>query len=75
MGYGDPGRRYLAALGTNVSGDTAYILGGYGSKTGDQTINPRFTYDLMAYSVKSATFKSIYHLKEPASSFVLPIVW
>jgi DNA-binding SARP family transcriptional activator len=61
--------RYLAALGTNASGDTAYILGGYGSKTGDQTINPRFAYDLMAYSVKSATFKSIYHLKEPANPF------
>jgi two-component SAPR family response regulator len=61
--------RYLAALGTNGPGDTAYILGGYGSKTGDQTINPHFTYDLMAYSVKNATFKSIFHLKEPASQF------
>jgi two-component SAPR family response regulator len=61
--------RYLAALGTNGAGDTAYILGGYGSKTGDQTINPRFTYDLMAYSVKSGTFKNLLHLKDPTSQF------
>lgn len=61
--------RYLAALGTNNAGDTAYIIGGFGSKTGDQTINPKYTYDLMAYAVKSGTFKSIYHLKEPANQF------
>lgn len=61
--------RYLAALGTNNAGDTAYIIGGFGSKTGDQTINPKYTYDLMAYAVKSSSFKSLYHLKEPASQF------
>lgn len=61
--------RYLAALGINPAGDTAYIIGGFGSKTGDQSINPRYTYDLMAYSVKNSSFKSIYHLKEPARQF------
>lgn len=61
--------RYLAALGTNPAGDTAFIIGGFGSKTGDQTINPKYTYDLMAFSVKDHAFKSIYHLKEPASQF------
>lgn len=61
--------RYLAALGTNNAGDTAYIMGGFGSKTGDQTINPKYTYDLMAYSVKNGSFKSLYHLKEPTQQF------
>jgi len=61
--------RYMAALGVNAKGDTAYVLGGFGSKTGDQTINPRFTYDLMAYSVKDATFKSLFHYKDPPSQF------
>lgn len=61
--------RYLAALGTNPAADTAYIIGGFGSKTGDQTINPKYTYDLMAYSVKSGVFKTIYHLKEPTHPF------
>jgi two-component SAPR family response regulator len=62
--------RYMAALGTSAAGDTAYIIGGYGSNTGDQTINPKYNYDLLAYSVKTKTFKLIYHLKEPARNFV-----
>lgn len=61
--------RYLAALGTNAATDTAYILGGYGSNTGDQAINPKYNYDLMAYSVRNSTFSHIYHLPEPASQF------
>lgn len=61
--------RYLAGLGTNNAGDTAYIIGGFGSKTGDQTINPKYTYELIAYCVKSNTFKSLFHLKEPANQF------
>jgi two-component SAPR family response regulator len=61
--------RYLAALGANAAGDTAYIMGGFGSKTGDQTINPKYTYELVAWSVRSRSFKSIYHLKEPAQQF------
>ncbi|MBX3256759.1 MAG: hypothetical protein KF862_21665 [Chitinophagaceae bacterium] len=61
--------RYLAALGMNQTGDTAYIIGGYGSNTGDQTINPRHTYDIIAYSVRNKTFKLLTHLKNPAKQF------
>lgn len=61
--------RYLAALGTNQAGDTAYIIGGFGSKTGDQTINPKYSYELIAFSVRNNTFKSLFHLKEPSSQF------
>ncbi len=63
--------RYLAALGTNAAADTAYILGGYGSNTGDQMVNPRYDYDLMAFSVKDHRFKSLYHLPEPEEPFCL----
>ncbi len=38
--------RYLAALGTNSKGDSAYILGSYGSNTGYQVVNPRYSYDM-----------------------------
>ncbi|MDH7460111.1 hypothetical protein QEG73_02435 [Chitinophagaceae bacterium 26-R-25] len=62
--------RYLCALGTTPNGDTAYILGGYGSKDGDQLLNPQFYYDLTMYDVKTSTFKKIYTLKEPAEPFV-----
>jgi DNA-binding SARP family transcriptional activator len=61
--------RYLAALGTNSRGDTAYIMGGYGSTTGDQMVNPRYWYDLLEYSVKDRTFKTLYHFKEPEEPF------
>lgn len=63
--------RYLAALGTNREGDTAYILGGYGSNTGDQTINPKSNYDLLAFSVAQKQFKLLTHLKEPEIPFGL----
>lgn len=61
--------RYLAALGANASGDTAYIIGGYGSTTGDQMANPKYYYDLLSYSVRDRSFKLIYHLKEPDNPF------
>ncbi|WP_147205881.1 galactose oxidase [Segetibacter aerophilus] len=61
--------RYLAALGTNAATDTAFIIGGYGSNTGDQTINPKYNYDLIAYSVRNSSFKKIYHLNDPAKQF------
>ncbi len=61
--------RYLGALGTNAAGDTAYIMGGYGSTTGDQMANPKYYYDLLEYSVRDRSFKVVYHLKEPDNPF------
>ncbi|MBE7171556.1 MAG: hypothetical protein INR73_13255 [Williamsia sp.] len=54
--------RYLSALGLNERGDTAYVMGGYGSGTGDQMLNPGIYSDLFAYSIKSATFKKLFNL-------------
>lgn len=54
--------RYLAAAGVADSGRTAYILGGYGSNTGKQFVNPKNLYDLMRFDIKSKTFKKIYDL-------------
>ena len=61
--------RYLSALGTNADADTAYIIGGYGSKTGHQTVNPTYNFELMAYSVAGRSFKHIYHFKQPEKEF------
>lgn len=61
--------RYLAALGANEAGDTAYIIGGYGSSTGSQVVNPKYYYDLLSFSVKDRSFKTRYRLKEPAQQF------
>lgn len=61
--------RYLAAAGANAAGDSLYVLGGYGSLTGDQLLNPHSLYDLLVFDVKKHTFKSIYKGKEPEEPF------
>ncbi|HKK80931.1 MAG TPA: kelch repeat-containing protein, partial [Prolixibacteraceae bacterium] len=48
--------RYLAGLGS--LNDTLYILGGYGSETGDQLINPHSYFDLFGYSIQDS---SLFH--------------
>jgi two-component SAPR family response regulator len=61
--------RYLAALGQNAKGDTAYIIGGYGSESGEQILNPGNYYDLFSYSLKSHTFKKMYGLQVGGEEF------
>ena len=60
--------RYLAALGS--SGNGAYILGGYGSSTGQQLLNPRNLYDLLYFDAKKKTVKKIYELPVKEEHFV-----
>lgn len=52
--------RYLSALGANKTKDTLYILGGYGSLTGDQKINPGYIYDLVQYIPESKKVSKIF---------------
>lgn len=61
--------RYMASAGTNDAGDTAYLVGGYGSTSGDQTINPRFTYDFTRFDVRRKSFHTLFQLKEPTRQF------
>lgn len=60
--------RYLAAVGSATNG--AYILGGYGSKSGQQTLNPDNLYDLLFFDVRTKTIKKVYDLKTPHEDFV-----
>ncbi|RYZ91849.1 MAG: galactose oxidase, partial [Sphingobacteriaceae bacterium] len=60
--------RYLAALGTDKGG--AYMIGGYGSITGQQILNPKNLYDLVYFDVKERTFKKIYELNIKGEDFV-----
>ena len=62
--------RYLSALGTTHNGDTAYILGGYGSDNGEQMLNPKYYYDLLRFDVKNKTIRKVFSLPEPAEPFV-----
>ncbi|MDT3400994.1 Kelch repeat-containing protein [Mucilaginibacter terrae] len=61
--------RYLAGLGVTDDGNTAYIMGGHGSITGEQMLNPTNYYDLIRYQVKTQMFKKVYTLKSPENDF------
>jgi two-component SAPR family response regulator len=62
--------RYLAGLGTTANADTAYILGGYGSASGQQIVNPRNLYDMMRFTTKDRTFKKLFELDSKGEDFV-----
>jgi len=61
--------RYLAAAGADIKGKYAYIIGGYGSQTGDQMLDPRNYYDLYRYDIKNKAFKRMYGLKRMGTPF------
>lgn len=61
--------RYLAAAGTTDSGRTAYILGGYGSQSGQQIVNSKNLYDLVKLDIQTKTFKKIYDLQVEGEHF------
>lgn len=56
--------RYLFGLGEYQNSDTIVIIGGYGSETGDQKINPGYWYDLIKYNPESGKFKKVYEFKK-----------
>jgi len=62
--------RYLSGLGTTPNGDSVYILGGYGSKDGDQLLNPKYYYDMLFYHTPSRSFKKLFTFNEPREPFV-----
>ncbi|WP_184543747.1 galactose oxidase [Mucilaginibacter sp. FT3.2] len=62
--------RYLAGLGTDAAGDTAYVIGGYGSASGQQIVNPKNLYDMMRFSVKDKSFKKLFSIDVKNEDFV-----
>ncbi|MFM9824519.1 hypothetical protein [Flavobacterium sp.] len=46
--------RYLAGIGE--LNDTIYMLGGYGSDSGNQLLNPKSYFDLLGYVIKEKKF-------------------
>jgi hypothetical protein len=61
--------RYLSAVGLDAKGLYAYILGGYGSQTGDQMLDPKYFYDLFRYDIKGNSFKKICNFKPQNTAF------
>ena len=54
--------RYLAAAGATERGDTVYSIGGYGSSSGQQILNPRTLYDMLRYDVRTRSVKKLFEL-------------
>jgi two-component SAPR family response regulator len=61
--------RYLSALGKDANGNFVYIIGGYGSQTGDQMLDPQNFYDMFRYNIKERSFKKLYTLKSIENQF------
>lgn len=61
--------RYMAGLGVNATGDTAYVIGGYGSASGQQIVNPRNLYDMMQFNVKTKAFKKLFNISVKSEDF------
>lgn len=57
---------YLSSLGTSINKDTLFILGGYGSISGDQKINPGYVYDLIRYLPETNSVEKIFTYENPA---------
>ncbi len=55
--------RYLSALGE--TNDSIYILGGYGSTSGEQILKPQNYYDLLVYSLKDKQIIKKYDFHPP----------
>ena len=61
--------RYLSAVSLDAKGEYAYILGGYGSQTGDQMLDPKYFYDLFRYDIKGNSFKKLCNFKPQNTAF------
>lgn len=59
---------YLAALGAVRGG--AYLVGGYGSATGRQVLNPKNLYDLVYFDAVTKKFIKKFELKAEGEDFV-----
>lgn len=61
--------RYLAGAGYNPKDRKLYIIGGYGSRSGDQTISPGYYYDLVSYSFEENRFETLFEYPENQGPF------
>lgn len=62
--------RYMFGLG-NKNATKSYLFGGFGSKTGDQGLNPQNYYDLFEIDWKTNSARKVYDLTTPESPFAV----
>lgn len=60
--------RYLAGIGSTETG--AYLVGGYGSSSGQQILNPKNLYDFLYFDLEKKTFEKKFELDIEKEDFV-----
>lgn len=63
--------RYMFGIGHTKDLNKSYIFGGYGSKTGEQEINPQNYYDLLEINWQNLSIRKVYTLETPENPFVV----
>jgi DNA-binding SARP family transcriptional activator len=61
--------RYLAASGFNSNDSLVYILGGFGSKSGRQSMSPDYYYELLSYSLSESAFSRVINFQNSEEIF------
>lgn len=61
--------RYLAAVGYSAKNDKLYLMGGYGSKSGQQTLSPSYYRELIEYSFEDRKFSRVFEFPEAVKDF------
>jgi hypothetical protein len=60
--------RYLS--GATIYKDSIYILGGYGSESGKQLVNPKSYFDFLRYDIENKTFKKQYEVTKISEEMI-----
>ena len=60
--------RYLS--GATIYKDSIYVIGGYGSESGKQLVNPKSYFDFLRYDIESKTFKKQYEVTKISEEMI-----
>ena len=68
--------RYLAGSGISPVDGSVYLIGGYGSESGEQSIRPDYYYELLSYSFEEKQFTKLQEFEpiDPGFCFANSVV-
>jgi hypothetical protein len=61
--------RYLAGAGYNSKDGQYYVLGGYGSESGNQRESPGYYYDILQFSLEDRSFSTVFEFTDTQMEF------
>ena len=60
--------RYLS--GATIYKDSIYVIGGYGSESGKQLVNPKSYFDFIRFDIENKTFKKLYDVTKISEEMI-----